>query len=155
MPQKDWYGQSIIFLILLFLACSALGIAYSDIAPMPPSGDSAATSALYCLTFTVSYPATEEPDAGLSRPVVMLENLGADEATIEITVFDANGTELSGTFAQGHPISLPAGGSATFPPSDAERIPAGEYSLALTSNQPITGTVVHQMTAGEIQNSDL
>ena len=155
MPQKDWYGQFIMFLILLFLACSALGIVYSDLAPKHPSRDPAAAEALHCLTFPVDYPAAEALDAEFWRPVVLLENLGAREATIEITLHDANGTELSGTFAEGRLISLPAGESATVPLADVEGLPAGHYSVTLSSNEPITGTVVHQATAGEVQNSDL
>jgi len=155
MPQKDWYGQFIIFLILLFLACSALGIAYDDIALRHPPSDPEATSALHCLTLSVDYPAADVLDAESWRPVVLLENLGAHEATIEITVYDGNGTELPGAFADGRPVSLPAGGSATIPPAGVEGLPAGQYSFALSSNQPITGTVVLQATAGDLQNSDL
>ena len=155
MPQKDWYGQSIIFLILSFLACSALGIACNDIAPMHPSGDPAATSAIHYLTFPVSYPAAELLDAESWRPVVLLENLGAHEATVEVALYDASATELSGALAQGRSISLPASGSATIPLADVEGLPARHHSVTLSSSQPITGTVRHQATAGEVQNSDL
>lgn len=155
MPQRDWYRQSIIFLVLLFLTCSALGIAYNDIVRMPPVDDPAALSARYCLTFPVSYPSTEVRDAEAWRPVILLENLGLHEATIEIMVYDANGTELPGAIADGRPISVPAGGSAAFPLADAARLPAGQYSISLSSNQPITGTFEPQAAAGEIENSDL
>ena len=121
---------------------------------MPPSGDPAATSELHCLTFHITYPAAKVLGAEPWRPVVMLENLGADEATIEVTVYDAGGAELSATFAEGRPISVPSGGSATLLLSGAEELPAGQVSYAIPSNQPITGTVVHQTTAGEVQNSD-
>lgn len=154
MPQKEWYGQSIIFLILFFLACSALGIVYKDIARTPLFGGPAAALEHYCLTFAVSCPSAEMRDAESWRPIVILENLGADEATIEVTLYDANGTELSGTFTEGHPISLPAGGSVTIPLAGAEVLPAGHYSVTLSSSQPITGTVVHQARAAEMQNSD-
>jgi hypothetical protein len=155
MPQKDWYGQSIIFLILFFLACSALGIAYNDIVRMDLSGGPAAALAHHSLTLPVSFPATEIRDAEPWRPVVILENLGTDEATIEVALLDANGTEPPGTFAEGSPISLSPGGSMTIPLAGAKGLPAGHYSVELSSNQPITGTVLHQATAGEMQNSDL
>jgi len=155
MPQKDWYGQSIIFLILFFLACSALGIAYNDIARTPLSSGPAAAQAHHCLTFPVSYPEAEMRDAESWHPVVILKNLGTDEATIEVTLYDADSTELSGALAEGRSISLPAGGSVTIPLADAEGLQARHYSVALSSSQPITGTVVHQASAGEMQNNDL
>ncbi|MCJ7548934.1 MAG: hypothetical protein MUQ30_04560 [Anaerolineae bacterium] len=155
MPQKDWDGQSIIFLIMFFLTCSALGIAYKDIARIPPSGDPAATSERHYLTFPIDYAAAEVLGAGLWCPAVTMENLGSGEATIEIALHDANGAELLGTFTEGRPISLPAGGSATIPLAGAEGLPAGQVSCAISSNQPITGTVVHQATPAEMQDNDL
>ncbi len=155
MPQKDWYGQSIIFLILIFLACSAMGIAYNDIVRMPLSTGPAAALPHHSLTFPVSFPADEVYDAEPWRPVVTLENLGIDEATIEVTLYDANGTEISDTFAQSRSISLPAGGTATIPLAGAEGLPSGRYSVELSSSRPITGTVQHQESAGEMQNRDL
>ena len=123
MVRKTWYGQSIILLILLFLACSALAVAPNASVWSHGTHGAAAPSGDYSLDLAVDHAA---------QTTLQVDNLGDGVAILEIT---ASGDATAQT------LSIPVGGHLTYELANLDGHPVGEVTLTLSSNQPITAAI--------------